>query len=52
MVLQVKKDLEEKLISILRTEDEGRYAKDQALVLCQMHRFKPGILYLYEQGKM
>ena len=32
--------------------DSDHYAKDQALVLCQMHKFKPGILYLYEQGKL
>ena len=25
---------------------------DKALVLCQMHNFKEGVLYLYEKGKL
>lgn len=45
-----KNEQELKTMTLLR--DSDHYAKDQALVLCQMHKFKSGILYLYEQGKL
>lgn len=38
-------------ISLLKS---GRFCDvfDKALVLCQMHDFQDGVLYLYEQGKL
>lgn len=49
--LQVKEKLHSEAISLLKS---GRFKSvfDKALVLCQMHSFKDGILYLYEQGKL
>lgn len=48
---QVKKQLQAEAISLLKS---GRFVTvfDKALVLCQMHNFKDGVLYLYEQGKL
>lgn len=48
---QVKEKLHNEAISLLKS---GRFrsAFDKALVLCQTHSFKDGVLYLYEQGKL
>uniref|UniRef100_A0A8C8IV98 PEP5/VPS11 N-terminal domain-containing protein n=1 Tax=Oncorhynchus tshawytscha TaxID=74940 RepID=A0A8C8IV98_ONCTS len=36
-------------LSLLRSDNT---VFDKALVLCQMHNFKEGVLYLYEKGKL
>ncbi|XP_037697615.1 vacuolar protein sorting-associated protein 11 homolog isoform X2 [Choloepus didactylus] len=48
---QVKEKLHAEAISLLKS---GRFSNvfDKALVLCQMHDFQDGVLYLYEQGKL
>ncbi|KAH0623394.1 hypothetical protein JD844_031667 [Phrynosoma platyrhinos] len=48
---QAKEKLHNEAISLLKS---GKFQSvfDKALVLCQMHNFKDGILYLYEQGKL
>ncbi|XP_007934636.1 vacuolar protein sorting-associated protein 11 homolog [Orycteropus afer afer] len=48
---QVKEKLHTEAISLLKS---GRFSNvfDKALVLCQMHDFQDGVLYLYEQGKL
>ncbi|XP_010156406.1 PREDICTED: vacuolar protein sorting-associated protein 11 homolog, partial [Eurypyga helias] len=48
---QVKEKLHNEALSLLKS---GRFRTvfDKALVLCQMHSFKDGVLYLYEQGKL
>ncbi|XP_071068473.1 vacuolar protein sorting-associated protein 11 homolog isoform X2 [Dasypus novemcinctus] len=48
---QIKEKLHAEAISLLKS---GRFANvfDKALVLCQMHDFQDGVLYLYEQGKL
>ncbi|XP_071483682.1 vacuolar protein sorting-associated protein 11 homolog [Diadema antillarum] len=43
--------LEKKAMGLLQT-GEARYDIDQALVLCQMHSFQKGILYLYEKAQL
>ncbi|XP_048417987.1 vacuolar protein sorting-associated protein 11 homolog isoform X2 [Stegostoma tigrinum] len=49
--VQVKKRLQEDAMSLLKS---GLFKAvfDKALVLCQMHNFKDGVLYLYEQGRL
>lgn len=42
-------NLQEAALSLLRSENT---VFDKALVLCQMHNFKEGVLYLYEKGKL
>ncbi|KAG5843853.1 hypothetical protein ANANG_G00155300 [Anguilla anguilla] len=44
-----KKILQEAALFLL-TRDNTVF--DKALVLCQMHNFKEGVLYLYEKGKL
>ncbi|XP_077448668.1 vacuolar protein sorting-associated protein 11 homolog isoform X1 [Stigmatopora argus] len=44
-----KKILQGEALSLLRSDNT---VFDKALVLCQMHNFKEGILYLYEKGKL
>ncbi|XP_048036590.1 vacuolar protein sorting-associated protein 11 homolog [Megalobrama amblycephala] len=44
-----KKVLQEAALSLLRSDNT---VFDKALVLCQMHNFKEGVLYLYEKGKL
>ncbi|KAK3522019.1 hypothetical protein QTP70_021383 [Hemibagrus guttatus] len=44
-----KKDLQGAALSLLTSENT---VFDKALVLCQMHNFKEGVLYLYEKGKL
>lgn len=48
---QAKKQLQEDAMSLLKS---GLFKTvfDKALVLCQMHNFKDGVLYLYEQGRL
>ncbi|NP_001120879.1 vacuolar protein sorting-associated protein 11 homolog [Xenopus tropicalis] len=48
---QLKNQLHDDAISLLKS---GRFKNvfDKALVLCQMHNFQNGVLYLYEQGKL
>nr|CAB3267620.1 vacuolar protein sorting-associated protein 11 homolog [Phallusia mammillata] len=42
-----KVDIEETTLKLLK-DFSSKSLTDQALVLCQMHNFRPGILYLYE----
>ncbi|XP_028322374.1 vacuolar protein sorting-associated protein 11 homolog [Gouania willdenowi] len=44
-----KKVLQGDALSLLRSDNT---VFDKALVLCQMHNFKEGVLYLYEKGKL
>ncbi|CAG5986498.1 unnamed protein product [Menidia menidia] len=44
-----KKILQGDAVSLLRSDNT---VFDKALVLCQMHNFKEGVLYLYEKGKL
>uniref|UniRef100_A0A803YDJ9 VPS11 core subunit of CORVET and HOPS complexes n=1 Tax=Meleagris gallopavo TaxID=9103 RepID=A0A803YDJ9_MELGA len=48
---QIKEKLHDEALTLLKS---GRFKTvfDKALVLCQMHNFKDGVLYLYEQGKL
>ncbi|KAL7981664.1 hypothetical protein Chor_005752 [Crotalus horridus] len=48
---QIKEKLHNETILLLKS---GKFQEvfDKALVLCQMHNFKDGILYLYEQHKL
>ncbi|XP_044522310.1 vacuolar protein sorting-associated protein 11 homolog isoform X2 [Gracilinanus agilis] len=48
---QVKEKLHGEALSLLKS---GHFSSvfDKALVLCQMHDFQDGVLYLYEQGKL
>uniref|UniRef100_A0A8C8DT21 VPS11 core subunit of CORVET and HOPS complexes n=1 Tax=Oryzias sinensis TaxID=183150 RepID=A0A8C8DT21_9TELE len=47
--LEKKKILQGEAVSLLKSDNT---VFDKALVLCQMHNFKEGILYLYEKGKL
>uniref|UniRef100_A0A3B4YYB9 VPS11 core subunit of CORVET and HOPS complexes n=1 Tax=Stegastes partitus TaxID=144197 RepID=A0A3B4YYB9_9TELE len=44
-----KKVLQGEAVLLLRSDNT---VFDKALVLCQMHNFKEGVLYLYEKGKL
>ncbi|KAM3922693.1 vacuolar protein sorting-associated protein 11 homolog [Leptodactylus fuscus] len=48
---QQKQQLQNDAMTLLKS---GRFKNvfDKALVLCQMHNFQKGVLYLYEQGKL
>ncbi|XP_068096951.1 vacuolar protein sorting-associated protein 11 homolog isoform X1 [Hyperolius riggenbachi] len=48
---QVRQQLQNDVMTFLKS---GRFKNvfDKALVLCQMHNFQKGVLYLYEQGKL
>ncbi|XP_015915607.2 vacuolar protein sorting-associated protein 11 homolog [Parasteatoda tepidariorum] len=46
-----KKKQELKIMEMLKNSDAS-YSINQALVLCQMSDFKPGILHLYEKAKL
>lgn len=48
-LFQKKKVLQGEALSLLRSDHT---VFDKALVLCQMHNFKEGVLYLYEKGKL
>ncbi|XP_047107852.1 vacuolar protein sorting-associated protein 11 homolog isoform X3 [Schistocerca piceifrons] len=43
--------VEQKVVRLLQNS-EANYDKDQTLILCQIHNFRSGILYLYEEGKL
>ena len=47
--LRAKAGIERKLMELLRGE---RYTADQALVLCELNNFQPGLLYLYQKSEM
>lgn len=49
LVPQKKKVLQGAALSLLQSDNT---VFDKALVLCQMHNFKQGVLYLYEKGKL
>nr|XP_006822187.1 PREDICTED: vacuolar protein sorting-associated protein 11 homolog [Saccoglossus kowalevskii] len=49
--IQKRVDIERKTLDLLQNT-EAQYDIDQALVLCQMHNFKAGMLYLYEKAKL
>lgn len=49
IVWQKKRVLQEAALSLLRSDNT---VFDKALVLCQMHNFKEGVLYLYEKGML
>nr|CAD7456680.1 unnamed protein product [Timema tahoe] len=42
---------EQKIVRLLQNS-EANYDKDQTLILCQVHNFRSGILYLYEESKL
>ena len=46
----VKKEFERKIIELLKSDKN--YSEDQALVLCQLNHFQPGLLFLYQKSKM
>ena len=46
---QVKKALESKILDGLSKKD---YSVDQALVLCQLNDFQPGLLFLHQNSEM
>ncbi|KAJ8916872.1 hypothetical protein NQ315_005879 [Exocentrus adspersus] len=46
-----KNKLAEKILKFLQSPDV-KYDKTQALVVCHMHSFREGILYLYEEQKL
>ncbi|XP_070533237.1 vacuolar protein sorting-associated protein 11 homolog [Ptychodera flava] len=46
-----KADMGRRTLTLLQNT-EAQYDIDQALVLCQMHNFKAGNLYLYEKAKL
>lgn len=47
----VRLHYEQKIMSTLQSVDVN-YDKNQALILCSMRNFKPGILYLLEENKL
>lgn len=47
-VERVRKQKAQELSSFLE-QHHGRYDEDHALVLVQMHQFKPGMLFLYDK---
>ncbi|XP_062869801.1 vacuolar protein sorting-associated protein 11 homolog [Trichomycterus rosablanca] len=51
--LKKKEILQREALSLLKDEtDKASIRFDKALVLCQMHNFKEGVLYLYEKGEL
>lgn len=46
-----KNRLSQKILKLLQNPD-AKYDKSQALVVCHMHSFREGILYLYEEQKL
>lgn len=48
---QEQRNWEQKIMEMLQQPESG-YDIDQALVLCQVSNFRPGILYLYEKAKL
>ncbi|KAG8238556.1 hypothetical protein J437_LFUL018173, partial [Ladona fulva] len=50
-ILSEKKMWESKIMHLLRNPD-AKYDKDQTLILCRVHNFKTGLMYLYEDAKL
>ncbi|KAM5132463.1 vacuolar protein sorting-associated protein 11 homolog [Mantella aurantiaca] len=48
---QARQQLQNDVMTLLKSE-RFKNVFDKALVLCQMHNFQKGVLYLYEQGKL
>lgn len=48
---QTKTEQERRMLDLLQNAESG-YDLDQALVMCHMHGFKAGILFLYEKAKL
>ncbi|XP_072393967.1 vacuolar protein sorting-associated protein 11 homolog [Diabrotica undecimpunctata] len=46
-----KNKLSQKILKLMQNPDV-KYDKSQALVVCHMHSFREGILYLYEEQKL
>ncbi|XP_059475193.1 vacuolar protein sorting-associated protein 11 homolog [Neocloeon triangulifer] len=46
-----KKQLGEKVLRLLQNSD-ANYDRAQTLILCQLHHFSQGLLFLYEEAKM
>ena len=47
--IPTKASIERKLMELLRSD---RYSSDQALVLCELNNFQPGLLYLYQKSEL
>jgi len=47
----VKAMKEKKILELLKS-DSDKYSSDQALVLCQLNNFLPGLLYLYQKAEL
>jgi len=47
----VKNTKEKKIMDLLKSDGE-KYNSDQALVLCQLSNFYPGLLYLYQKAEL
>ena len=48
---KMEKDLEKKIIGTLKNAN-AKYNSDHVLVMCQLHNFHPGTLYLYERKQL
>eukprot|EP00092_Neocalanus_flemingeri_P014689 GFUD01015851.1.p1 GENE.GFUD01015851.1~~GFUD01015851.1.p1 ORF type:complete len:1126 (+),score=262.45 GFUD01015851.1:53-3430(+) len=48
---ELKAAKEKKLLDLLKS-DSNKYSSDQALVLCQLNSFQPGLLYLYQKAEL
>lgn len=46
-----RKENYDKALALLQSPD-ARYDTDHALVLCQLHHFIPGVLFIYEKAKL
>jgi len=46
-----KSSKEKKIMELLKSDGE-KYSSDQALVLCQLSNFHPGLLYLYQKAEL
>ncbi|CAB3388099.1 Hypothetical predicted protein [Cloeon dipterum] len=49
--MEEKRQLGQKVIMLLQNPD-ANYDRAQTLILCQLHHFSDGLLYLYEDSKM
>ena len=47
--IPTKAGIERRLMELLRSE---KYSPDQALVLCELNSFQPGLLYLYQKAEL
>merc|ERR1712142_548083 len=48
---ELKTSKERKILDLLKSDDD-KYNCDQALVLCQLNNFQPGMLYLYQKAEL